>query len=75
MSEKRSNFPLPLSSVTGAATRKPAAPAPVATPQTATQNARSNSQAGPRPAAQGQSRSAGRGAGPASRCRRWRAPT
>lgn len=46
MSEKRSNFPLPLSSVTGAGTRKPAAPAPVATPQTATQNARSNSQAG-----------------------------
>ncbi|WP_296945169.1 protein-L-isoaspartate(D-aspartate) O-methyltransferase [uncultured Massilia sp.] len=45
MSEKRSNFPLPLSSVTGTGTRKPAAPAPVATPQTATQNARSNSQA------------------------------
>jgi protein-L-isoaspartate(D-aspartate) O-methyltransferase len=44
MSEKRSTFPLPLSSVTGAASRKPAAPAPVATPQTATQNARSNSQ-------------------------------
>jgi len=44
MSEKRSNFPLPLSSVTGPATRKPPAPAPVATPQTATQNARSNSQ-------------------------------
>jgi protein-L-isoaspartate(D-aspartate) O-methyltransferase len=43
MNEKRSNFPLPLSSVTGAGTRKPAAPAPVATPQTATQNARSNS--------------------------------
>ena len=43
MSEKRSNFPLPLSSVTGAGTRKPSAPAPVATPQTATQNARSNS--------------------------------
>jgi protein-L-isoaspartate(D-aspartate) O-methyltransferase len=43
MSEKRSNFPLPLSSVTGPGTRKPAAPAPVATPQTATQNARSNS--------------------------------
>jgi protein-L-isoaspartate(D-aspartate) O-methyltransferase len=54
MSEKRSNFPLPLSSVTGSAVRKPAAPAPVATPQTATQNART-SQAqqppGPRPAA------------------------
>jgi len=53
MSEKRSNFPLPLSSVTGPVTRKPAAPAPVATPQTATQNAR-NSQvpsAGARPPA------------------------
>jgi protein-L-isoaspartate(D-aspartate) O-methyltransferase len=45
MSEKRSNFPLPLSSVTGPATRKPAERAPVATPQTATQNARSNHQA------------------------------
>jgi protein-L-isoaspartate(D-aspartate) O-methyltransferase len=42
MSEKRSNFPLPLSSVTGAPPRKPAAPAPVATPQTATQNARTS---------------------------------
>jgi protein-L-isoaspartate(D-aspartate) O-methyltransferase len=62
MTEKRSTFPLPLSSVTGASTRKPAAPAPVATPQTATQNART-SQAqtrptppagpGPRPAASG----------------------
>jgi protein-L-isoaspartate(D-aspartate) O-methyltransferase len=40
MSEKRSTFPLPLSSVTGPVTRKPGAPAPVATPQTATQNAR-----------------------------------
>lgn len=49
MSEKRSTFPLPLSSVTGAGNRKPAAPAPVATPQTATQNARSNSQAPQRP--------------------------
>lgn len=49
MSEKRSTFPLPLSSVTGAGSRKPAAPAPVATPQTATQNARSNSQVPPRP--------------------------
>lgn len=48
MSEKRSQFPLPLSSVTGGSTRKPAAPAPVATPQTATQNARQNSQAQPR---------------------------
>lgn len=47
MSEKRSQFPLPLSSVTGGNTRKPAAPAPVATPQTATQNARENSQAHP----------------------------
>jgi protein-L-isoaspartate(D-aspartate) O-methyltransferase len=42
MSEKRSNFPLPLSSVTGGGARKPAAPAPVATPQTATQNARTS---------------------------------
>ncbi len=42
MSEKRSQFPLPLSSVTGEKTRKAAAPAPVATPQTATQNARQN---------------------------------
>ena len=39
MGDKRSTFPLPLSSVTGGATRKPAAPAPVATPQTATRNA------------------------------------
>ena len=37
--DKRSTFPLPLSSVTGGATRKPGAPAPVATPQTATRNA------------------------------------
>jgi protein-L-isoaspartate(D-aspartate) O-methyltransferase len=36
---ERSTFPLPLSSVTGGAARKPTAPAPVATPQTATQNA------------------------------------
>jgi protein-L-isoaspartate(D-aspartate) O-methyltransferase len=56
MSEKRSNFPLPLSSVTGASTRKPAAPAPVATPQTATQNART-SQAAQSPVA----RAAGNG--------------
>ena len=48
MSEKRSQFPLPLSSVTGGSTRKPAAPAPVATPQTATQNARENSKTQPR---------------------------
>jgi protein-L-isoaspartate(D-aspartate) O-methyltransferase len=34
----RGSFPLPLSSVTGGA-RKPSAPAPVATPQTATRNA------------------------------------
>jgi protein-L-isoaspartate(D-aspartate) O-methyltransferase len=39
MTDKRSTFPLPLSSVTGGATRKPGAPAPVATPQTATRNA------------------------------------
>jgi protein-L-isoaspartate(D-aspartate) O-methyltransferase len=52
MSEKRSTFPLPLSSVTGPVTRKPGAPAPVATPQTATQNARSNqAPAGARPPA------------------------
>jgi protein-L-isoaspartate(D-aspartate) O-methyltransferase len=38
MTEKRSTFPLPLSSVTGPA-RKTVAPAPVATPQTATRNA------------------------------------
>jgi len=50
MSEKRSNFPLPLSSVTSPATRKPVAPGPMATPQTATQNART-SQAQARPAA------------------------
>ena len=38
MKDQRSTFPLPLSSVTGT-TRKPGTPAPVATPQTATQNA------------------------------------
>ena len=38
MKDQRSTFPLPLSSVTGS-TRKPGTPAPVATPQTATQNA------------------------------------
>ena len=38
MTDKRSTFPLPLSSVTGPA-RKGMAPAPVATPQTATRNA------------------------------------
>jgi len=56
MSEKRSNFHLPLSSVTGASPRKPAAPAPVATPQTATQNARTSQVQQPpaaRPAAPG----------------------
>ncbi len=62
MSEKRSNFPLPLSSVTGGGVRKPAAPAPVATPQTATQNARTSqvqtrqvpaTGTGPRPPAAG----------------------
>jgi protein-L-isoaspartate(D-aspartate) O-methyltransferase len=41
MKDKRSTFPLPLSSVTGAGVRKPGAssPALVATPQTATRNA------------------------------------
>jgi len=41
MNNPRSNFPLPLSSVTGGAGRnmKPVAPGPVATPQTATRNA------------------------------------
>jgi len=41
MKDKRSNFPLPLSSVTGAAVRRASAyaPVPVATPQTATRNA------------------------------------
>jgi protein-L-isoaspartate(D-aspartate) O-methyltransferase len=37
MSDKRSNFPLPLSSLSGTAQRKPGGP--VATPQTATRNA------------------------------------
>jgi protein-L-isoaspartate(D-aspartate) O-methyltransferase len=50
MSEKRRNFPLPLSSVTGPGTRKPGAPSPVATPQTATQNARTYSKAPASPA-------------------------
>jgi len=44
MSDKPRNFPLPVSSVTNPAARKPAERAPIATPQTATQNARSNSQ-------------------------------
>ena len=48
-SEKRSTFPLPLSSVTGPA-RKTVAPAPVATPQTATRNA-AHQQASAAPAA------------------------
>jgi protein-L-isoaspartate(D-aspartate) O-methyltransferase len=65
MSEKRSNFPLPLSSVTGGAARKPAAPAPVATPQTATQNART-SQAQTRPAAPARAAGAGAPQQPAS---------
>ncbi len=39
MSDKRSTFPLPLSSVTGGAVRKPGVNAAVATPQTATRNA------------------------------------
>ncbi len=39
MNDKRSTFPLPLSSVTGGDSRKPRVPAPVATPQTATRNA------------------------------------
>ncbi|CAN7288685.1 protein-L-isoaspartate(D-aspartate) O-methyltransferase [Massilia sp. LjRoot122] len=39
MSDKRSTFPLPLSSVTGGAVRKPGITATVATPQTATRNA------------------------------------
>ena len=42
MKDQRSTFPLPLSSVTGT-TRKPGTPAPVATPQTATQIAARNS--------------------------------
>jgi len=50
MSDKRSTFPLPLSSVTGGATRKPGAPAPVATPQTATRNASSAASTGTRAA-------------------------
>ncbi|SFC21156.1 protein-L-isoaspartate(D-aspartate) O-methyltransferase [Massilia yuzhufengensis] len=39
MSDRRSTFPLPLSSVTGGVERRQATPAPVATPQTATRNA------------------------------------
>ena len=46
MNDKRSTFPLPLSSVTGGAVRKPGTPVPVATPQTATRNATAASTAG-----------------------------
>ena len=46
MSDKRSTFPLPLSSVTGGAVRKPGLPTPVATPQTATRNASTAATAG-----------------------------
>ena len=57
MTERRSTFPLPLSSVTGQGRRKDdrpagtagAAGARVATPQTATRNASSQGQGGPRP--------------------------
>jgi protein-L-isoaspartate(D-aspartate) O-methyltransferase len=48
--DKRSTFPLPLSSVTGPA-RKTVAPAPVATPQTATRNAARQQSAPPSMAA------------------------
>lgn len=52
MSGQRSNFPLPLSSITGGSV-KPAARAPVATPQTATRNAAiSTAQGGPAKAPQ-----------------------
>jgi protein-L-isoaspartate(D-aspartate) O-methyltransferase len=52
MNDKRSTFPLPLSSVTGGATRKPGLPAgPVATPQTATRNAASTAVRGTLPQA------------------------
>ncbi|MEM8511923.1 protein-L-isoaspartate(D-aspartate) O-methyltransferase [Massilia sp. MP_M2] len=44
MKDARPNFPLPLSSTTGGA-RKPGAPPPVFTPQTATRNAASGSKA------------------------------
>ena len=50
MSDKRSTFPLPLSSVTGGGVRKPGAPAPVATPQTATRNASTATSTAGRPA-------------------------
>jgi len=48
MKDARPNFPLPLSSTTGAA-RKPGAPSPVFTPQTATRNAASGNMAPPAP--------------------------
>ncbi|WP_281914546.1 protein-L-isoaspartate(D-aspartate) O-methyltransferase [Massilia varians] len=51
MSDKRSTFPLPLSSVTGGAVRKPGLPTPVATPQTATRNASTAAGGVGRPAA------------------------
>jgi protein-L-isoaspartate(D-aspartate) O-methyltransferase len=46
--DKRSNFPLPLSSVTGARKDGVFAPAPVATPQTATRNAAQGPYVAPR---------------------------
>jgi len=56
MKDARPNFPLPLSSTTGGV-RKPGAPAPVFTPQTATRNAASGSKGpqapGPAPRAPG----------------------
>lgn len=45
MKDARPNFPLPLSSVTSGV-RKPGTPAPFATPQTATRNAATSTQAG-----------------------------
>jgi len=50
MTGQRSNFPLPLSSITGGAV-KPAARGPVATPQTATRNAASSPAKAPPPSA------------------------
>ena len=51
VNDKRSTFPLPLSSVTGGAVRKPGLPTPVATPQTATRNASTAAGGAGRPAA------------------------
>ncbi|MGI4841699.1 MAG: protein-L-isoaspartate(D-aspartate) O-methyltransferase [Janthinobacterium lividum] len=51
VNDKRSTFPLPLSSVTGGAVRKPGLPTPVATPQTATRNASTAGRASFAPAA------------------------